>query len=380
MIVKFEQAKWKTKPLGDLCTIVAGGTPSRGKFHYYGGGIPWVKISDMLNDPIIRTEETITQEGLDNSTAKLLPAGTLLISIFATIGRTAVLGTNATTNQAIVGVIPKKGVELDIRFLRQYLDHSVSSLVNQARGVAQSNINGSILKRIEVPLPLLAEQKRIADILDKAVLIRRKRHEAREELPNLVNSQFLEMFGDPLMNLRGWDVLPLAEVVQNRDSLRIPLKESDRGLRHGQYPYYGSVGVIDHIDDYIYEGEHLLISEDGKHLESRNRPITCLATEKFWVNNHAHVLADNGTADLCFLAWQIEHRPIREYVTGIDQFKLNRGSLDRIPVCVPPIELQKQFRRFYTHAQRMEAGYDDALSSSNDLFNSLVQRAFRGEL
>lgn len=276
----------------------------------------------------------------------------------------------------------KKG-HADPRWLHYWLTSGCGRFILQQMNSTTTGLRnlsvGQYLQQ-RLPTPSLVEQRRIADILDKANAIRRKRQEALHQLVKFIDSQFLEMFGDPVTNPKGWNVLPFAEVAHNRDSLRVPLKESDRDLRHGEFPYYGSVGVIDHIDDYIFEGEHLLISEDGKHLESRNRPIACLASGKFWVNNHAHVLAENGRADLCFLAWQIEHRPIREHVTGIDQFKLNRSSLDRIPVCLPPMEIQRQFRRLHTHTLTMKVRCDDALSSANDLCNSFVQRAFRGDL
>ena len=374
--------------IGDFCQTGSGGTPSRSNgSEYFGGSIPWVKSGELREKVITSTEETITESGLNSSSAKLLPPNTLLVALYgATVGRIGILGIPAATNQAICHIVPDES-----RANRRYLFHALQAQVpywlSKRVGVGQPNISQGVVRDTMIPLPYpddparsLSEQKRIADILDKADAIRHKWQVAQAELTALIDSRFLEMFGDPVVNHMGWKVLPFAKVALNRDSLRVPLKESDRDLRHGQYPYYGAVGIIDQIDDYIFEGEHLLISEDGKHLESRTRPIACLANGKFWVNNHAHVLAENGIADLCFLAWQIEHRPIREFVTGIDQFKLNQGSLDRIPVCVPPLELQRQFRRFYTHTETIKRRCDAALTSSNDLLNSLVQRAFQGEL
>jgi type I restriction enzyme S subunit len=188
--------RWPTKTLGELCTVVAGGTPSRTRADFYKGGIPWVKISDMLQDTVTHTEETISRAGLENSAAKLLPTGTVLIPIFATIGRTAVLGIEATTNQAIAGVTPKNEREITPTFLRHFLDCSVGNLTAEARGVAQLNINGKILKSLLVPVPPLTEQERIVKLLDEADELRKLRAQADRRTDALIPSLFQEMIGE----------------------------------------------------------------------------------------------------------------------------------------------------------------------------------------
>ena len=198
--------RWPVKPLGELCRVVAGGTPSRSNPDHFNGGIPWVKIGDMLQGTVVETEETISQLGLENSSAKILPAGTVLISIFATIGRTAVLGIDATTNQAIAGVTPNDAGEITPSFLRFFLDHSVASLVAEARGVAQLNINGKILKSLPIPVPPLAEQERIVKLLDEADSLRKLRAQADRRTAALLPALFDELFGGarfPKLSLKG---------------------------------------------------------------------------------------------------------------------------------------------------------------------------------
>src|SRR5690349_16741508 len=100
----------------------------------------------------------------------------------------------------------------------------------------------------------------------------------------------------------GWSWTTLGEIVSNLDGARVPVKATDRQGRQGPYRYYGASGVIDHVDDYLFEGEYLLIAEDGANLLSRSTPIAFPATGRFWVNNHAHVVQPTGACSISYLA------------------------------------------------------------------------------
>ena len=210
--IQEQQCSWPLIPLGELCSISAGGTPKRSQREYFGGGIPWVKIGDLTNDFVLQTEETLTDEGIANSSAKIFPKGTVLISIFATIGRTSILGVEAATNQAIAGITPKNESQLLPEYLKYALDSKHAWLNRQARGVAQPNINSKILKSLLVPPPPIEEQHRIVDILKRADSIRRLRKQAIDTARQLIPALFIDMFGDPATNPKGWVVKSLREV------------------------------------------------------------------------------------------------------------------------------------------------------------------------
>ena len=159
-------------------------------------------------------------------------------------------------------------------------------------------------------------------------------------------SQFIEMFGDPNEELKKWEMRPLGELTVNFDRSRKPVKDGDRKLMQGPYPYYGATGVVDHVNDYRLDGTYLLISEDGKALEFRNYDIAFIVSGKIWVNNHAHVLQCKDDFNMVFLQYFIKYLDISHWVTGIDQKKLNRENMDTIPIVVPPIVLQNQFAAF----------------------------------
>jgi type I restriction enzyme, S subunit len=131
----------------------------------------------------------------------------------------------------------------------------------------------------------------------------------------------------------------LGELVENLDSRRVPVREQDRNP--GPYPYYGASGVIDWVDDYLFEGEHLLVAEDGENLRSRKTPIAFIADGRYWVNNHAHVLRGiDGRASTRFLAYALETTDIAGYLTGSTQPKLTKANLEVIELAVPSFDEQ----------------------------------------
>src|SRR3989338_4108913 len=136
-----------------------------------------------------------------------------------------------------------------------------------------------------------------------------------------------------------WRERPLGELTENFDSARVPVKEADR--RGGTYPYYGASGIVDHVDSYLFDGEYLLIAEDGENLRTRKTPVAFLARGKFWVNNHAHIVRGNSEADTRFLMYALAAADIGGYLTGSTMPKLTQGNMNRMPVLVPSLAEQR---------------------------------------
>jgi type I restriction enzyme S subunit len=153
-------------------------------------------------------------------------------------------------------------------------------------------------ERTEIPVPPLAEQERIVKLLDEADELRKLRAQADDRTAVLIAALFDEMFGNPATNPKGWPSKPFGELVKNQDGRRKPVKASDRAERKGQYPYYGASGVIDFVDEYIFDETALLIAEDGANLLARSTPVAFMAQGKYWVNNHAHVVTERDRFEL----------------------------------------------------------------------------------
>ena len=136
-------------------------------------------------------------------------------------------------------------------------------------------------------------------------------------------------------NRATWPLLPLGELVNNFDSRRVPLSRRERSIRPGPYPYYGATGVMDYIDDYLFEELHLLVGEDGSVETPTGTPYVQLVDGRFWVNNHAHVLQGLDDDETRFLYYALSATQIRPFVSGSVQAKLTQANLNRVPVPYP---------------------------------------------
>ena len=145
------------------------------------------------------------------------------------------------------------------------------------------------------------------------------------------------------------------EVTTNFDKKRVPLSGSQREKRRGPYRYYGAQGVIDYIDDYIFDGTYLLIAEDGENLKSKKQNIAQIATGQFWVNNHAHIVQGNDLCDTRFLCYLLNSMDLSGYVTGSAQPKLSQANLNAVTITIPDIAVQRKIVEYlYTIDQKIE--------------------------
>lgn len=157
---------WTIKTLGEIAQTTSGGTPSRKKLDYWNGNIKWLKSGELNDNYINEVAETITQSGLENSSAKIFSKGTLLIALYgATIGKLGILNLETSTNQAVCAIMPNK--ELETKYLFHFLFSIRNKMIKDAFGGAQSNISQTYLKQIKIPLPPLEIQKQIVKLLEK---------------------------------------------------------------------------------------------------------------------------------------------------------------------------------------------------------------------
>ena len=290
----------------------------------------------------------------------------------AGIGRT----TFHTAKSSVIGtmqyLLPKDNV------LPKYLYYVVGQmhLEKYFSGATIPHIYFKDYKSEEFNYDSLDKQKNIVEILGRCEKVISARKRELELLDSLIKARFVEMFGDVKYGSERWGGKPFKDITINLDSKRKPVKDADRKRMQGIYPYYGATGIVDYINDYRQDGDFLLISEDGKALELRSKPIAFLASGKIWVNNHAHVQQCTDECNMIYLMYHINFMDISIWVTGIDQKKLNRANLDTIPIALPPIELQEQFAAFVHQVDKSKVVVQKALDEAQLLFDSLMQKYF----
>ncbi len=164
-----------------------------------------------------------------------------------------------------------------------------------------------------------------------------------------------------------WEVKRLGEVCTFLDSQRIPIKDADRGKMQGQYPYYGASGIIDYVNDYIFDDDLILLGEDGANIITRSTPLAFLVSGKVWINNHAHVLKTNKGYNRYYICNYLESLSYDKYNTGTAQPKLNQEVCEKIPILVPGEEEQNCISNLLTL-------WDTAIAKQTALIEQLTLR------
>jgi len=397
--------KWENLRLSDFCRTGTGGTPSRRQLsrYYDGGSIPWVKSGELREKIINVTSEHVTEAALEETNVKLVPAGALLLAMYgATVGRLGILGIEATTNQAVCNIVPDPE-RADTRFLFHALSNQVSNLVSLGVGGAQPNISQGIVKDLRIPLPPLAEQRRIAVVLDRAEALRAKRRAALAQLDTLAQSLFLDLFGDPVTNDRKWPRVKVGDFVAGFESGK-SIVANDEEDTSSKYRVL-KVSAVTSLEfrpeeskampaDYSPPPSHVVRAGDllfsranttdlvGATAFVSQTPPNLLLPDKLW----RFVWSAVEKIDPDFVRFLFQHPKFRFEIgrratgTSGSMKNISQEKVLTIPVGLPPLDLQHEFARQVAAVEKLKAAHRASLAELDALFASLQHRAFRGEL
>lgn len=341
---------WSLSTIGKISKVASGGTPSRKNGNYWEGDIPWVTTAEVQFGTIFDTSEKITKVGLENSSAKVFPVNTILMAMYGqgkTRGQVAKLGIEATTNQACAAIMLNNDYNVDYYF--QFLNSRYKHIRDLSNSGGQENLSAGIIKSIQVPVPPLPEQKKIAQILstwDKAITTTEKLLANSEQQKKALMQQLLTGrkrfpgFGGE------WSKLHLRDCANCLDNKRVPLNSEQRRKMQGSIPYWGANGVVDFVNEYIFDETIVLLAEDGGYFdEYKTRPIANISYGKCWVNNHAHVLYAKDNCITEWLYYFLVHKNIMAFVNGGTRAKLNKNDMMQILIALPPLSEQKRITK-----------------------------------
>jgi len=394
-------AGWKMGRLADIGEVVTGTTPTKTRPDYYDGEVPFVTPRELdAAKPIRCAQTTLTHLGA--SKAKLLPAGSVLVSCIGSLGKVGFADVELATNQQINAVVPDTG-RVDPRYLYQYCRTLRPVLEHVAPSTTLKIVKKSLFQELPIPLPPLPEQRRIAAILDKADAVRRKRQQTIDLADQFLRSAFLDLFGDPVTNPKRWPVKKLGDCLAEKPRIGTIAKAEDDGVLRvvrvgdlGQMWLPSSLHTRISLDRLNIErfriepGDFLLARAIGSEEHLGKASIVserCGDREGVVVfDSHVMRLRFEESAIRCEFFWQWLKTPggralfMRNAGRTAVQFNINATQIARISIAVPPESLQHQFVQITRNVREMALAVGIASAESGALFDSLVQRAFRGGL
>ncbi|MDQ3712988.1 MAG: restriction endonuclease subunit S [Acidobacteriota bacterium] len=263
----------------------------------------------------------------------------------------------------------KNGLSLD--YLRYYLN--LSDLSKYITGTTRGKLTRGALERIEIPLPPLPEQKRIAEVLDKADALREKRRLALQKLDTLLQSVFLEMFGDPVKNPKDLTKKPLGELIKVKSGAFLPEKSFGKT---GNIPVYGGNGISGYHDEYMFDRPMLVIGRVGVYCGAIH-----LTRAFSWITDNALYISEkSGDLNETYLFYALKQANLNQYAGRFAQPLVSGSRIYPVSIVVPPMNLQNKFAEIIEKIKSLEIKNIDASKKSENLFQSLQQRAFKGEL
>lgn len=405
-------SSWTKMTLGQVAKWSSGGTPKRSNHAYYGGDIPWVKTGDLGERYLTEVSEYISEEGLKNSSAKLFPRGSIGLAMYgATIGKVSIFGIDAACNQACAVAVPNEKV-IQRDFLYYLLKSEKEAFIKKGKGGAQPNISQTIIKEHEISIPPVSEQKRIADKLDN-VLAKVEAAQARlDKIPAILKrfrqsvltaatsgeltKDWREENYKSIDEWRSFDIGSIAEVKTGTT----PLKSRSEYYENGTIPWLTSAvtgkDTVSSANTFVtklavkecrlkvFKPETLLVAMYG---EGKTRgQVTELAIEAAINQACAAVIVDTSIASVRYVKLAIEknYELTRLMAEGGSQPNLNLSKVKSIPISIPTLDEQKEVVRktndLFELASNVERQYKSAQKSVDKLTQSILSKAFRGEL
>lgn len=387
---------WQTKKLSELCDIEIGRTPSRNNLEYWNGDLKWVSISDMKDKYITDTKECITEKGAKESNCKVVPKNTLLMSFKLSIGKLAFTTEPVYTNEAIASLKIKDDNVITNEYL-YYVLQTIDLTVGSDKAVKGLTLNKAKLNELKIPYPSKEEQDKIVTILDKADEIRAKKKLANDKLDEFLKSTFISMFGDPETNEHNYDVKLLQDICT--DIVDCPHSTPKKVEYKTNYPCirtselkrgYISWESMQYLDEDEYNirvarltpmANDIVYAREGTY----GNAVILPTGYNFSLGQRTMLFRANTQIVtplflLHFILSDYTYKQAKNKNNGSTVGHVNVADIKKFKINIPPLEQQNKFAKIVEHVEAQKQKNELVLEQMNNLFNSLSQRAFKGEI
>lgn len=400
---------WVVTNLQNIANWGSGGTPSRSHDEYYNGNIPWIKTGDLGPKLITEASEYITDAGVKNSSAKYFPKGSVAIAMYgATIGKTSILGIDATTNQACAVGTPIKDITSSI-FLYYFLLNEKNTFIKKGKGGAQPNISQAVIKEHPLSLPPYAEQKIIAEKLDTLLAQVDSTKACLERIPQILkrfrqavlaavvngkavnidtDENTLTTLGNIAKNIKYGTSKKCSETQGSTAVLRIP--NIGPGYIINSNLKYADFDQKELVTLTLKEGDLLLIRSNGSvDLVGKVAVISENDTEYLYAGYLIRVRLDKERAAPKYISYCLQSPQLRQVIENIARStsgvnNINSKELASLEIPLTPLpeqhEIVRRVEQLFAWADTIEKQVNNALTRVNSLTQSILAKAFRGEL
>jgi type I restriction enzyme S subunit len=363
-------SEWKEYKFSDIAEVIGGGTPDTFNVSYWNGDIPWLTPKDLTGYSkiyISKGERNITSDGLKNSSAKLLPKDTVLLTTRAPIGYVAIAENEIATNQGFKNFVLKKDYA-DCKFVYYWLKNNIDYLRSIGTGTTFAEISGSVVKEIKILLPPLSEQKSIASILssldDKIDLLHRQNATLEKMAETLFRQWFIEDAKEE------WEIAKMESLISIGSGKGLK-KESF--IENGLYPILGANGEIGRTNEFIFD-EKLIYTGRVGTLGN----IFRIENEKVWLSDNTLVIKPLGFFN--FIYFTLKNSHLEDYDVGSTQPLIRQSDIKEIEVVLPPIEILKEFESIANKVFQKIKSNQTQIRTLTALRDTLLPKLMSGEI
>jgi type I restriction enzyme S subunit len=388
---------WELVKLKDLGKIVTGNTPSKSNSNYYGGKLPWIKTPDLKTKYISNSVDTISEEG--RKVSRILPKGSVMVSCIGNIGQVGIANCEVSTNQQINSIIPNLEIVIP-EFIYYSILLNKEIIAKKASKAVLPLLNKTNFSQIEIILPPLETQKKIVEILEKAEEVKNKRETLNDLTEECLDSIFYEIFGNCIKNEKKWEIKRIKEILKiplnsgwspkcNEEMKKYPVLTlgnlNDSGLNLNITKYFDSNQEIKKGQD-LKINDLLISRSNTPELVGRIGRLKNDIEDLIYPDLMIRMRVNENIIKSQFLEFLMRTNSFRCIIkssakgSSKSMVKISQGTINEYNVIIPPIELQNKFADIVEQVEKLKEKQLKTTEYVEELFDALMQKAFRGEL